>query len=87
MANPNPKPGPGRAKGSQNKTTTAAKEAFQFAFDKIGGNIKLAEWANLNQTEFYKLYGRLIPVEAQHSGKDGGDLSVIIKQFSPLTKS
>lgn len=29
------KPGPGRPKGMPNKTTTAAKEAFALAFDKL----------------------------------------------------
>lgn len=54
--------GAGRQKGSQNKLTLAAKEAFQRAFDDIGGVSSLAEWARDNKTDFYKLYGRLIPV-------------------------
>lgn len=60
----------GRKKGSVNKTTVAAKQAFQLAFDQVGGVEKLVEWANKNQTDFYKLYGRLIPqdVNANMSG-------------------
>lgn len=57
------KPGPGRPKGSANKTTKAAREAFALAFDAIGGAKALAKWARDNETEFYKLYARLIPVE------------------------
>jgi hypothetical protein len=53
----------GRQKGTPNKVTTAAKEAFAAAFDQIGGTNALAEWAHLNKTEFFKLYARLIPVE------------------------
>lgn len=59
----NPKPGPGRPKGISNKLTMNAKQAFQFAFDKIGGGEALGEWANRNKTDFYKIYGRLIPTD------------------------
>ena len=69
------KAGPGRPKGSVNKATRTAKEAFQFAFDKIGGADKLATWALENTTEFYKLYGRLIPVEQRVGDTDGKALN------------
>lgn len=51
-----------RPKGSLNSTTILAKQAFQLAFDKIGGIEALAEWAKDNKTEFYKQYARLIPI-------------------------
>lgn len=51
-----------RPKGSLNTKTIIAKEAFQKAFDLVGGVESLAEWAKENKTEFYKLYGRLIPI-------------------------
>lgn len=54
-------PGPGRPKGSQNKSSVAAKLAFQHAFDGLGGVDALMEWARDNQTEFFKLYSKLIP--------------------------
>ena len=54
----------GRQKGTPNKATAAAREAFQMAFDEAGGVQSLTEWAKDNRTEFYKLYGRLIPLEA-----------------------
>lgn len=60
----------GRVKGTPNKTTASAREAFQHAFNGIGGAQALTNWARENQTEFYKLFGRLIPVE--HSGEGGG---------------
>lgn len=61
----------GRPKGSKNKLTTNAKEAFSYAFDKIGGAEKLAQWAVENTTEFYKLYARLIPVEQRIGDPEG----------------
>lgn len=57
------KPGEGgRPKGAQNKLTTQARDAFQMAFDAVGGVKRLSEWANENLEEFYKIYSKLIPV-------------------------
>lgn len=50
-----------RPKGSLNKRSILAKEAFQKAFDDLGGTDTLATWAKANLGEFYKIYGRLIP--------------------------
>lgn len=58
----------GGGRTSPNKLTRAARDAFQIAFDKIGGAEALAEWAEANRTEFYKLYGRLIPTEVTGPG-------------------
>lgn len=63
-----PAAGKGRPKGALNKTTKAAKEAFAFAFDDMGGPQALSEWGKENRTEFYKLFSKLIPVENQVSG-------------------
>jgi len=62
----------GRVKGQENAFTRSAKEAFQFAFDEIGGWLALAQWAdknNQNRTAFYRLYSRLIPVDIQSKGE------------------
>jgi len=32
-------------------------------FTRLGGTATMAEWARRNQTEFYRLYARLIPSE------------------------
>lgn len=53
----------GRRRGTPNKMTSSAKDAFAFAFDDIGGGEALAEWGRENRTEFYKLFARLIPVD------------------------
>jgi hypothetical protein len=56
----NPK---GRPPGIENKLTQSVKAAFQAAFDNLGGADGLADWAQENKTDFYKLYARLIPVD------------------------
>jgi len=43
-------------------------------FTRMGGTAKMAEWAQANQTEFYKLYGRLIPVDVDAAV--GGSITV-----------
>lgn len=43
--------------------TVSAKEAFQLAYEGIGGANALMEWARLNQTDFFRLYSKLIPTE------------------------
>ncbi len=69
-----PRPeGAGRRKGTKTnkvkaKMNASAKEAFQFAFDDIGGKRKLAMWAKNNEEEFYKLYARLVPVDKTVTG-------------------
>lgn len=75
-------PGPGRPKGVPNKSTIAAKEAFQLAFDKMGGWERLAAWAmedRDNMKEFYKLYARLIPQDVT----SGGDKLPVVQIIRP----
>jgi len=60
------KPGPGRPKGSVNKLTASAKQAFQLAFEELGGVQGLVAWAKSDDEclgDFYKLYARLIPTD------------------------
>ena len=59
-------PGPGRPKGTPNRTTIAAKEAFALAFDELGGYAGMVAWAKRdpdNLKVFYTLYARLIPTD------------------------
>ena len=61
----------GRPKGTPNKLTRAAKEAFQLAFDQLGGVDKMVEWAQSdpdNLKAFYSLYSKLIPVDVTSGG-------------------
>ncbi len=62
----------GRPKGAKNKLGATAKENVVAVFTRLGGTAQMAEWARENQTEFYKLYGRLIPVENHVGGPGGG---------------
>lgn len=71
----------GRVKGTPNKTTATAKENILAVFTRLGGTAGMADWARENQTEFYKLYGRLIPVEQRVAGPDGEALPVISVVF------
>lgn len=64
----------GRRKGSTNKTTASAKEALTLAFVGVGGVPDLIEWAKANRTEFYKLWGKLLPHEV--TGPNGGAIEV-----------
>jgi hypothetical protein len=55
----------GRRRGTLNKLTSSARNAFALAFDTIGGAGGLSKWARENRTDFYRLYARLIPVERE----------------------
>ncbi|MDE1828613.1 MAG: hypothetical protein KGH65_05635 [Candidatus Micrarchaeota archaeon] len=70
---------PGKPKGATNKMTRSAKEAFQIAFDELGGAAGLVKWAKTNPEDFYKLYARLIPVDTQISGADGGPVNLALR--------
>lgn len=60
-----PNGGNGRPPGTLNKSTKAIKDAFHEAFFKRGGVAALLKWAEKNETEFYKLAARLIPVQVK----------------------
>lgn len=69
----------GRPKGAVNKTTAKAKEAFQLAFERLGGIDRLVLWANGdpdNLRVFYSLYSKLIPVDVQTDGEKVNALTI-----------
>lgn len=53
----------GRKAGTPNVISGLAKENIVAVFTRLGGTAAMAEWARKNQTEFYKLYARLVPVQ------------------------
>lgn len=78
-----PKTG-GRKKGTPNRMSAAAREAFALAFNKVGGVDGLQEWARTHRTEFYRLYARLIPVEITR-GETPSDAQVVLIGGRPIT--
>lgn len=69
MANTTGKKFGGRKKGTPNKVTRDVKAAIERCFEDIGGDAKFAEWAQENPTEFYKLWGKLLPSKIEGVGK------------------
>lgn len=55
--------------------------AFQDAFELIGGVPRLAHWADQSPSAFYKLYARLLPTTAQQQLEHSGE--VIVKHILP----
>lgn len=76
----NGKPGPGRPKGAVNKNTRLVKDAIAEAFEKLGGMERLVAWAQENpdnEKVFYTaLLPKLIPVQTEISGRDGGLIGI-----------
>lgn len=68
--------GGGRPKGALNKTTRAAKEAIAEAAEELGGVDRLVAWVRedeRNERIFWgTVYPRLLPIQAEVSGTDGG---------------
>lgn len=63
-----------RTVGAKNKISGAAKDNIQAVFVRLGGTAAMAQWAKENQTEFFKIYARLLPHEV--TGQDGGPIEV-----------
>lgn len=68
-----PKTG-GRTKGVPNKITAALQGALLFAYDGLGGQLALLEWARDHQTEFYKIMAKVCPSKlAYHYDREYGE--------------
>jgi len=68
----------GRQAGTRNKITQGAKANIMRVFEEIGGVENFAKWARENETEFYRHYARLVPLEV--SGEGGGPVVITWKQ-------
>ena len=55
--------------------------AFQNAFELIGGTPRLALWAHQNEGDFFKLYSRLLPSQASSALGEANEL--VIKHVLP----
>ena len=51
--------------------------AFHDAFELIGGVPRLAHWGDSHPTDFFKLYARLLPAEAEQHITHDGEIRVI----------
>jgi hypothetical protein len=69
----------GRPKGVSNKSTRLIRDAFIKVFQDRGGHKGLAEWAEGNPDEFYKLASKLCPREMEVSGPDGGPIQTSVE--------
>ena len=69
----------GKPKGIKSKQTVAVKQCLINAFEHIGGWKNLSKWASENETDFYKLWSKMIPHEI--TGEDGGDVKITLKKI------
>lgn len=51
------------------------KENILAVFNRLDGTAGMAKWARENQTDFYRIYAKLLPT--QITGEDGGPLQVV----------
>ena len=71
--------GAGRPKGATNKIPKQVKENIVAVFDELGGLDGMVEWARSdpkNQTEFYRFYSRLAPIEQRVTGDPEQPLNI-----------
>jgi UV DNA damage repair endonuclease len=68
----------GREKGTPNKVSATVKENIICVFTRLGSTAAMAEWAEENKTEFYRMYSRLAPISNEVSGPDGSSIPVSI---------
>ena len=72
--------GKGRPKGVPNKTTQLAKDAIAAVAEGLGGVERMIAWAkedDANERVFWSsIYTKLIPVQTEITGKDGGDIRI-----------
>jgi hypothetical protein len=50
-----------RTRGAKGSIGATAKENIIAVFTRLGGTAAMAEWAKENQTDFYRLYAKLVP--------------------------
>jgi hypothetical protein len=62
-----------------------AREAVQQVFEELGGTEAMKAWAVENPNEFFKLYGRLLPLEV--TGPEGGGLIVQIVSLAEAQRA
>jgi hypothetical protein len=64
-------------KGSPNKLGALAKDNIAAVFNRLGGTAAMADWAEANKTEFYRIYARLVPTQV--TGEGGGPVKITVE--------
>lgn len=59
----------GRKVGSRNKHTKTTLEQYASVFEGLGGVAAMLRWAKENETEFYKLHARTLPLDVTSKGE------------------
>jgi hypothetical protein len=75
----------GRIRRQKGITRADVIQTFAYAFEMIGGTPRLAVWADSNPTDFFKLYGRLLP--SSSSAELDGVQELIIRHALPPPKT
>jgi len=70
----------GRRRGVPNKTSATVKEAILKALDTVGGHQYLVMLAVKEPKTFATLLGRVLPLQAQITGADGGPVITEIRR-------
>jgi hypothetical protein len=68
-------------RSSAGLTRAEVVRTFEIAFEQIGGIPRLSVWADANPSEFFKLYGRLLP--SSNSNELDGDSTIVVKHVLP----
>jgi hypothetical protein len=67
----------------------AVREAFQLAFEELGGPAALAAWGRDNPTQFYTMFSKLIPqqIEASFAPADVSEAPLSEREWSALAQN
>jgi len=57
----------GRKKGTPNKISATVKDNVIQVFEQLGSVKGMVNWAKKNQTEFYRIYAKMLPVEVANA--------------------
>jgi hypothetical protein len=68
--------GSGRKAGVPNKISTTVKENVIAVFEELGGIKHMTEWAKENPNNYYNIYAKILPTQAEVSGTDGQEIVI-----------
>ena len=71
----------GRPKGAKDKVQRCVKESVLTVYEKLGGDDGFYHWACAEPTEFYRLFGKLLPKDV-NANVSGGVAIQVISEFT-----